>query len=300
MRTTLDGIRGGFRAPCLRAWREGGIYEPLMHPILFEIRGLSVHTYGVVYLLAFLAAIAVAATLARRDGVPFWKTVDVAFMIAIAGEVGARLTFAVVEWERILGGSIGFRQFLTGGRVVLGGVVAGVLFAAWILRRQRLPAAGLLDSILTGAALGMAIGRLACLGAGCCYGGPTDWWWGITFQDPLAARLEGTPLGVALHPTQIVQSLAALAVFAFLLGLHARRRFPGQVAASFLALTGMTRFVTEFLRGDARGTVGGVSTSQWIGLAMVACGATWLWLGRRRAADGGPRGKTRELSGTPA
>src|SRR5262245_13935006 len=125
-----------------------------MHPILFEIRGLAVHTYGAVYLLAFLAAIAVAATLARRDGVPFWKTVDVAFMVAIAGEIGARLTFASVEWERLSAGRIGFRQFLTGGRVVLGGVVAGVLFAAWILRRQRLPVAGLMVAILAGAALG--------------------------------------------------------------------------------------------------------------------------------------------------
>jgi len=252
-----------------------------MHPVLLRIGDLSVHTYGVVYLAAFLAAILVAATLARRDGVPFWKMVDVAFMIAIAGEIGARLTFVIVEWDRFSSGEIGVRQFLSGGRVVLGGVVVGVLFAAWIFRRQGLPVAGVLDAILAGAALGMAIGRLACLAAGCCYGRPTTWWWGITFTDPLAERLEGTPLGVALHPTQILQSLAAFGIFLVLLALHRRRRFPGQVAAAFLFLAGLSRFLTEFLRGDARGAAVGVSTSQWIGLAMTVSGATWLWLGYR-------------------
>jgi phosphatidylglycerol:prolipoprotein diacylglycerol transferase len=139
------------------------MYDPLMHPILFEIRGFSLHTYGAVYLLAFLAAIGVAWTLGRRDGLLFWKMVDVASMIAIAGEVGARLTFVIVEWDRISAGQIGFRQPASAGRVVLGGVVVGILFAAWIFRRHALAVAGLLDAVLTGAALGMGIGRVACL-----------------------------------------------------------------------------------------------------------------------------------------
>ena len=103
-----------------------------MHPILFEAWGVSVHTYGVVYLLAFLSGIAIAAKLAVKDGVPFWRTVDAAFMIAIAGEVGARLTFVIVEWDRFAAGEIGFRQFLSGGRVVLGGVIA----CWWLVSRR--------------------------------------------------------------------------------------------------------------------------------------------------------------------
>lgn len=273
-----------------------------MHPILFEFGGVSVHTYGVVYLLAFLSAIAVAASLATRDGIPFWKMVDVAFMIAIAGEVGARATFVIVEWDRFAAGEISVRQFMSGGRVVLGGVVAGVLFAAWIFRKRQLPVAGVMDAVLAGAALGMGIGRLACLAAGCCFGKPTTWWWGITFSDPAAERFNGTPLGVALHPSQIVQAALAFVVFALLVALHQRRRFPGQVGAAFLILAGFSRFVTEFLRGDPRGSWLGVSTSQWIGLALVGAGSLWLWLGYRGSIAGnGPSAKTRHLTGvTPA
>jgi phosphatidylglycerol:prolipoprotein diacylglycerol transferase len=212
--------------------------------------------------------------------------VDVAFMIAIAGEVGARLTFVIVEWDRFAAGAISVRQFVVGGRVVLGGVVVGIAFAVWLFRRYKLPVAGVLDAVLTGTALGMGIGRLGCLAAGCCFGRPTDGWWGITFTDPLAERLNGTPLGVALHPTQILQAIEGFVFFGFLLWLFHRRRFQGQIAATFLLLSGLARFWIEFLRGDPRGAAVGISTSQWIGLAMAAAGILWLWLGYRRSREG--------------
>ena len=257
-----------------------------MHPILFQLREFPVHTYGVLYLLAFLSAIVVTAKLATRSGVPFGRMVDVAFMIAIAGEVGARLTFVIVEWERFAAGAVSFRQFLVGGRVVLGGIVVGVTFAVWLFRHFKLPVAGVLDAVLTGTALGMGIGRLGCLAAGCCFGKPTDAWWGITFTDPLAEQLNGPPLGVALHPTQILQAIEGFLFFAFLLWLFNRRRFQGQIAAAFLLLAGLSRFWIEFLRGDPRGAAVGISTSQWIGLAMAAGGILWLWLGYRRSPEG--------------
>jgi phosphatidylglycerol:prolipoprotein diacylglycerol transferase len=256
-----------------------------MHPILFQVDDFPVHTYGVLYLAAFLVAIVVTAKLATRSGVPFGRMVDVAFMIAIAGEVGARLTFVIVEWERFAAGAISLRQFLVGGRVVLGGVVVGIAFAIWLFRRYKLPVAGVLDAVLTGTALGMGIGRLGCLAAGCCFGKPTDWWWGITFTDPLAEGLNGTPLGVALQPTQILQAIEGFVFFAFLLWLFHRRRFQGQIAATFLVLAGLSRFGMEFLRGDPRGAAVGISTSQWIGLVMVAGGILWLWLGYRSSPE---------------
>jgi phosphatidylglycerol:prolipoprotein diacylglycerol transferase len=46
--------------------------------------------------------------------------------------------------------------------------------------------------------------------AGCCYGRATDVPWGITFTDPAAAANAGTPLGEALHPTQLYDAGAEL------------------------------------------------------------------------------------------
>ena len=141
-----------------------------------------------------------------------------------------------------------------------------------------------MDAGLVGAALGMGIGRLGCLVAGCCYGKPTGLAWGITFSHPLAERLQGTPLGVPLHPTQIVQSLIGFLLFAFLYWVHRRKVFDGQVAIPFLLLAGVSRFLMEYLRGDPRGQALGLATSQWIGLTMILAGAVWFWVARKTRA----------------
>ncbi len=257
-----------------------------MLPYLLRLDGFALPTYGSLYLTAFLVAIFTISWLARRHyGVPFGRMVDICFLFAIAGEVGSRLTFLLVEWPQIRSGAISWKQFLTGGRVVLGGVFAGTLTAAYLFRRHRLPVFPLLDVSAVGLTLGMGIGRLACLAAGCCYGKPTTLLWGIIFTDPAARRLNGTPLGVPLHPTQILQALDGFALFALLLWLLPRRKFEGQLFALFFLLEGVSRFAVEFLRGDPRGGALGLATSQWIGLAMALAGAfLWARLSRRPAA----------------
>lgn len=257
-----------------------------MHPLLIHTDWLTLPTYGVFYLLAYLSAIFMLAHLATRVGVRFGRMVDIAFQICIAGEVGARLTFVIVEWPRFRDGTVSAMEFLLAGRVVLGGVVLGVATATWLFRRHRLPVMDVLDATLTATALGMAVGRIGCLMSGCCYGKPTDLWWGITFSAPMAASISGTPLGEALHPTQILQSLDGFLLFAFLYWLYPRRRFAGQSVALYFMIEGVSRFLIEFLRGDERGQAAGLATSQWIGIGMVVVGAAvWMLAASRR----GPR-----------
>ena len=118
--------------------------------------------------------------------------------------------------------------------------------------------------------------------SGCCYGKPTDGWWGITFTDPAAHRISGTPLDVPLHPTQILQALDGFMVCGILVWLFYRRTFDGQVTSLFFVLAGLSRLGWEFLRGDPRGALWGLATSQWIGIAMVGVGvAVYLWTRKR-------------------
>jgi phosphatidylglycerol:prolipoprotein diacylglycerol transferase len=253
-----------------------------LKPILFELFGFAVPTYGVLYLTAYLASISTFAWLASRCGDHgFSRLLDIGFIVAISGEAGARLTFLIVSWDRLVAGQIDWGRFLTSGRVVLGGVVLGFTALVILLRKYRLPVGMFSDAALAGVTLGMGIGRLGCLMAGCCYGRETDAWWGITFSDP-AARLVGTTLDTPLHPTQPLQALAAFLLFGFLLWLFFNRSFDGQVAGWFWIITGLSRFTIEFLRGDERGAAGGISTSQWIGLFGVAAGVAWLLFFARR------------------
>lgn len=253
-----------------------------MLPFLYTSESFSVPTYGILYLIAYLASIAIFGLLATRIGQRFWHVVDIAFQFSIAGELGARLTFVVVEWDSFVAGAISMKQFLLAGRVVLGGILVGCLYGTWLFRRHKLPVLAVSDAALTGVAFGMGFGRLGCLASGCCYGKPTDWAWGITFHDPQAHALSGTPLDVALHPTQLVLFAAGMAMFGVLYWAFGRRRFDGQVAALFFMIAGVTRFLAELLRGDPRGATAGLATSQWIGIGMVLAGGLLWIVGARR------------------
>ena len=253
-----------------------------MHPFIHLGESLAIPTYGLLYMTAFLVSIAGMGWLATSIGIPFWKMVDYSFQYLIAGEVGARLAFVIVEWDSFSSGAISLHRFLVSGRVVLGGVVGGLLYAVWLFRKHRLPMLAVMDAGVAPVPIGMGIGRLGCLMSGCCYGKPTDLWWGITFTSPDAHRISGTPLNVPLHPTQILQALDGFILAGILIWVFYRRRWDGQVAGLFFALTGLVRFGWETLRGDRRGAAAGLATSQWIGLVLIVLGTAMFFWTRKR------------------
>jgi phosphatidylglycerol:prolipoprotein diacylglycerol transferase len=111
---------------------------------------------------------------------------------------------------------------------------------------------------------------VGCLMAGCCFGKPTTVPWAVTFTDPFAASNVGTPLGVALHPTQLYEAGAELLILGILLLSERRGRVvPGRTFWLYILFYGVSRFIIEFYRGDERGMLMELSTSQWISLVLV-------------------------------
>src|SRR5438552_17508575 len=168
---------------------------------------------------------------------------------------------------------------LQAGGVFSGGLVAAFVVAAWFLRKHQMPALVTCDAFDPGRAMGNAIGRLGCFAADCCYGKPTTHFWGVTFTNPLANQLVGTPLHEALEPTQLFESAVELSIFLFLTWMFKRKTFDGQLFGAYLFLYGIARFFIEFLRGDpGRGYVfGGVLSGKQliaIGLALTR-GLVW-------------------------
>jgi phosphatidylglycerol:prolipoprotein diacylglycerol transferase len=77
-----------------------------------------------------------------------------------------------------------------------------------------------------------------------------------------------------VHPTQIYESVASLAIAAAcLLWVHPRKRYDGQVFVVFLILYAAARFLLEFLRRDDRGGLFGLSTSQLLGVGLIGVAA---------------------------
>ena len=127
-------------------------------------------------------------------------------------------------------------------------------------------------------------GRFA---AGCCYGKETHHWWAVTFHNPLANSITGTPLGVPLEPTQLFESAVELANFIFLMWLLKRRKFDGQVFGAFLFIYGIARFFLEYLRDDpGRGSVfgGAMTGTQLIAIGLVVGGGLTLVVASRLQA----------------
>ncbi len=253
-----------------------------MYPRLFSLPAFdfagstfgpfTLHTYGVLLAVAFLAGLWVAAREARRAGLDEARVTDLGVYVLIAGLLGAKALLVALDWQYYSRNWTDVLGIFQSGGVFYGGLLAGLPVALLLVSRYGLPIWPTVDVLAPGVIVGQAIGRLGCLAAGCCHGRPADVPWAVTFRDLYAQRSVGTPVDVALHPTQVYETLAALLIFAALTWTARRKRFHGQVALAYVLLYGGARFVIEFYRGDAaRGTVfdGALSTSQFIALLLI-------------------------------
>jgi phosphatidylglycerol:prolipoprotein diacylglycerol transferase len=236
-------------------------------------------------------ALLIAARLAARDGLPKERVYDLGLWMLLAALVGSKVLMLWTEpayRENPL--QLFSLDFLRSGGVFYGGLLGAILTGYLLVRRYGLPWWKTADAFAPGIALGQSIGRLGCFSAGCCWGKPTSLPWGVRFTE-LGHEITGVPIDQHLHPTQLYESGATLLLFFFLLWLHRRRRFTGQVILFYAVLYGLTRFLIEFVRDDPRGdiagltTLTGLSTSQMISL-VVGLGALIILILRWRRSGG--------------
>ena len=233
-----------------------------------------------------LLALFVAARLAKRDGLPSERIYDLGLWTLIGGLLGSKFLMLFTE-ENV---QIFSLDFLRSGGVYYGGFIGGFLALVLLIRWYKLPFWKVADAFAPGVALGQAIGRQGCFAAGCCWGKPTEAFCGVHFT-PQGHEATGVPIykpdgsELYLHPTQLYESFAMLAVFAVLIYLHRKKRFNGQVLIGYMILYPIIRFTIEFFRDDPRGnllgltSLTGLSTSQIISL-IVAAGAVVFMIGR--------------------
>lgn len=257
-----------------------------MYPRLLELGPLTVYSYGVLLAAAYLLGLKLAMVRGAHRGLDGTRVLDLGIYIIISALVGAKLMLLLVDFSYFRDHPAELLSLARSGGVFYGGLILAVLVAWWYMARHHLPLWTTCDVFAPGVALGHAVGRVGCLMAGCCFGRPTTLPWGITFTDPFAAANVGTPLGVALHPTQLYEAGAELAILAFLLLTERRgRAFPGRTFWLYMLLYAISRYVIETFRGDERGMLLGISTSQFISVVLVPLSVVMLiWLSRRSRA----------------
>ncbi|MBQ8638791.1 MAG: prolipoprotein diacylglyceryl transferase [Lachnospiraceae bacterium] len=241
---------------------------------LFHIGPLTIYGYGLMIALGILAAFSTSMTRAKRKGMDTDALFNMGLIGIACGLVGAKLLYYVVEFPSIWKDPSQLLQ-LNEGFVVYGGLVAGFASPYLYARIKKLEFWRYLDVTVAGVALAQGFGRIGCFLAGCCYGMETDSWFGVVFPEGSLA-----PAGVRLIPTQLISSVGDFLFAVILMAAERKNKKPGMVSGLYLVLYSVGRFLIEFLRDDPRGSIGMLSTSQFIALFTCALGAAVMaWSG---------------------
>lgn len=262
-----------------------------MCPVLFTIGDkITIYGYGLMMALGMVACVAFACWRCKKK---YAINPDLMFNIAvigiIAGVIGSKLLYWIVEIKKIIADPKFMLNTLTSGFVIYGGLIGGVLAPfVYVTCIKKDTFMDKFDIAVASVALAQAFGRVGCFLAGCCYGKPIpDGAWysfiGVTF--PETAFTEA-PAGVLLIPTQLISSGLNLLNFIFLTLYASHERFRGETSCLYIVFYAVGRFFIEYLRGDAaRGTVGALSTSQFISIIIFVFGVVlWLFLLKKNGA----------------
>lgn len=249
-----------------------------MHPILFEICGITFYSYGFMIALGAIAGVTYMAVQGKRDvGLTFDQANSLFLFIFLAAFVGGKV---FLFFEDIAYYFDQPRKLLTGrGFVFYGSFLFAVPTMLLFFRKHKLPTYAMLDVMAVTTCLAHIFGRIGCFMAGCCYGKPTDSALAVTFTHPAC---QADPLNTPLHPTQLYEASYIFLVMIVLLFLRPRKKFYGQLFLVYLMLYAIGRFVLEYFRGDlGRGFVINryVSHSQFIAFLIfgVVLIIFWRW-----------------------
>lgn len=245
-----------------------------MKIVLFSIGPLTVHGYGLMIGIGVLCCIFMGMKRAKKNGLSEDAVIDIAIWGLVAGFLGAKLLYVIVEWKRFLADPLSVLG--SEGFVVYGGIIAGVLAAIIYCKRKKLVFLEYFDLCSASIALAQGFGRIGCFLAGCCYGRETTSSLGIVFPEGSLA-----PAGVKVLPTQLFSSAGDFGIMFVLLWHYHHRKKVGDTGFLYMLLYGIGRFGIEFLRNDNRGEVGIFSTSQFISLFIIAA-AILLFFWRNR------------------
>lgn len=222
------------------------------------------------YPFIMLAAVATGILLSRGRqaalGLGRGERFGIALGAFCGAMIGAKLPFVLADWEGLKSGA----AWLDSGKTIVFGLVGGyfgVETAKWALEIRVKTG----DSFAVPVAAAVAVGRLACFSAPCCYGTPTSLPWGVDFGDG------------PRHPTQLYEAAFHLTAAVVLVQLQRRGRFRGQLIKLYILAYLGYRFVTEFIRPEERLWLS-LTAYQWACLALIPL-FVGLWMRDRPRAE---------------
>lgn len=217
--------------------------------------------YSIIMGTAILVGYLLSRQSQRRLALPWYERLGVFFGAFCGAMLGAKLPFVLYDWEGMLSGVAWFQN----GKTILCGLAGGYLgveIAKWSLDIRTRTG----DSFAVPVAATVAIGRLGCFHAGCCFGTPTNAPWGVVFP-----AIDALPR----HPTQLYESTFHACAAIGLWVLIKRGVFRGNLIKLYIMTYAAYRFLTEMVRPEPR-MLAGLTAYQWASLGLILIFAI-LW-----------------------
>ena len=250
-----------------------------VYPFNFHLGPLNVTGYGLMLMVGFLVGGWLMDRDLRERGLRHEYAADMTVAAVIGGVIGAKL------WYVIQTGQLG-SFFTRGGLVWYGGFLGGVatvLLNGW---RLKVPMRCTMELTAPALAAAYALGRVGCFLVGDDYGLPTALPWGVTFPQGIPPTTAGSLTRefhvalpgvspetlVAVHPTQVYETVVMTIVFMVLWRLRRHRNGTGWLFGVYLMLAGTERFLVEFVRAKEDRILGPISAAQVTALAIVLVG----------------------------
>lgn len=238
-----------------------------MYPVLFSIGTWEVRSAPFFLVLGILFGLLVGQREAKRVG---YSNRDVFIFAALAvpvtlllGTINSYIFDRIIYWEY----TISFNLFQNG--LTSFGVILSAFFVSWMqsLLIKKTVAKGL-DVIALVLPLILAIYRIGCLLNGCCYGRPTQGFWGLFLPGSFGEW-------AYRYPTQIMYMVLDWAIFGFLWWRRTRTEFEGSQTLVFFLLFSSGRFLIDSFR-DLPVVALGLSLHQLVSLCILLVTLTIL------------------------
>jgi phosphatidylglycerol:prolipoprotein diacylglycerol transferase len=273
------------------------------YPLVIRLGPLEITGYGIMMMVGFLVGGWLIGRELRRLRLNENYAQDIVVAAVLGGVVGAKLWYVALTGEGL---------FSRGGLVWYGGFLGGAVAVLLTSLYRKVPISWTAHLAAPALAAAYALGRIGCFLVNDDYGHPTDLPWGVRFPQgypPSTAgnleRLFGIPLPegldpgtvMAVHPTQLYETVLMLVAFGILWRLRRGREGTGWLFGLYLVLASLERFAIEFLRAKDDRFFGAFTLAQVTSLALVIIGYAVIARSRSRTAP--PPGPYLTLSETP-
>ncbi len=264
-----------------------------MHNEILTIGPVTIYGYGLMIGIGVIMAMLIGDKRAAKQGLNGEFIYGLTITVVILGFAAAKVLFIITKWRDFIKDPMAY--ITQEGFVVYGGIIGGILVAIAYCKLRKVNGFDYLDLMVPSVAVAQGFGRIGCFLAGCCYGRETTSPIGVVFSHSNFA-----PNGVRLIPTQLIMSAGDFAIAAILFWYASKPRKRCQTTLLWVLLYSIGRFIIEFFRADARGTVGPLSTSQFIAILCVpACLLGFMFLVPYLEKKSGPETAAVEGSEAP-